>query len=908
MPLAPATRLGPYEIVLAIGSGGMGEVYRARDPRLKREVAIKVLPAAFSSDTERLRRFEQEAQAAGALNHPNILAVYDVGTRDGMFYVVSELLEGETLRKQLQESTVPARKGLDYAMQIARGLGAAHAKGIVHRDLKPENLFVTKDGRIKILDFGLAKMITTKTADAEVTSAATEAIGTEPGVVMGTVGYMSPEQVRGQVADGRSDIFSLGVILYEMLSGKRAFQGESSVETMNAILKEDPPDLPATLPPALDRIIRRSIEKKPEERFQSVQDVAFALETISGSSEQRSQLQPGAAAKGVPDAVKRRWLPVRFLAGVTAGVLLATAVYRLLRHSETTEPPSVRYLTYSGHDSSPGASPDGRTVAFTSDRDGRQRIWLKQMFTASEAPLTEGQDDFARFSPDGSMILFLRNDGAVTSLYRSALVAPEPRKLLEGVDYADWSPDGKQITFVRQVNDRTQLSSIVGVVGADGGSPREIARVKGEALMHPRWSPDGRTIAANSTLSQAGSVEYVFLVDANSGAIRPMAVRKSGFGISSVSWSGAGDEFVYAVAESAAGSLSGSSGSSAWMIAQNARTGASRRIFWSPYGAGVFDIVGPGRLVFDTRSPRESLRELNTGKRAGSTPDRWLTRGNSNDRQPAYAPDGDRVIFSSNRSGNLDLWELSTLTGALHRLTDDSAEDWDPAYMPDGKGIIWSSNRSGTFEIWMANADGSGARQITHDGLDAENPTETPDGKWILYGSANPRKQGLWKIRSDGSQPSRLFTGNVVLPETSPDGRFVSFAKNILRDSLTLSVVHVADGSPEPFEVRLPIRNAKTGGSVGRSRWMPDGRAIAFIGQNEQGINGIFVQEFALGKDTSATRRPLCCFDQESATESFGISPHGTCMTVAMWEKVFSLVSAERVPGVLPSGRTAAAR
>jgi eukaryotic-like serine/threonine-protein kinase len=906
MPLSPSTRLGPYEILSPLGAGGMGEVYRAKDLRLNREVAIKVLPTAFSRDSERLRRFEQEAQAAGALNHPNILAVYDVGTHDGMFFVVSELLEGETLRKRLTESPIPVRKGIEYAMQVARGLAAAHAKGIVHRDLKPENLFVTNDGQIKILDFGLAKMTTAKAAGA--TGVATEAMGTQPGVVMGTVGYMSPEQVRGQVADGRSDIFSLGVILYEMLSGKRAFQGESSVETMNAILKDDPPELPAIYPPALDRIIRRSMEKKPEERFQSVQDVAFALETISGSSEQRNQWPPGAPVQRVSDAAERRRLPVRFLAGVAAGALLAAGVYQLLRHSETTEPPSVRYLTYSGHDSSPDVSPDGRTVAFTSDRDGRQRIWLKQLPTASEAPLTEGPDDFARFSPDGSMILFLRNDGVATSLYRAGLVAPEPRKLLADVSYADWSPDGKQIVFVRQVNDRAQVSSVVGIVEADGGNSREIARTKGEALMYPRWSPDGRTIAAIPNLVQAGSVQYVVVIDASSGAIRHIDVPKSGFGISSVSWSGAGDEFVYAVAESAAGGLSGNSGSSAWIIAQNVKTGASRRIFWSPYGAGVFNIAGPGRLVFDTRSPRENLREFRIGKPGGSPLDRWLTRGNSNDRQPAYSPDGERVIFSSNRSGNLDLWELSTRSGMLRRVTDDPADDWDPAYVPDGKRIIWSSSRSGNLEIWMANADGTGARRITHDEVDAENPTATPDGNWILYCSANPAKMGVWKIRPDGSQASRLVAGYTLLPETSPDGRFVSFVKNILRDSQTLCVMRVADGSAEPFEVRLPIRNANTGGSVGRSRWMPDGRGIAFIGQNENGIDGIFVQEFVPGKDTSATRRPLCCFDQEDAAESFGMSPHGSSMTVAMWEKVFSLVSAERVPGVLPPVRTVAAR
>ena len=269
MPLSAGTRLGPYEVLAPIGAGGMGEVYRARDSRLGREVALKILPAAFASDPDRVRRFEQEGRAAAALNHPNIVVIYDAGSEGGVFYVATELLEGETLRERLAGSALPVRKAIDYAIQIARGLAAAHAKGITHRDLKPENLFLTKDGLVKILDFGLAKYSATKPAGSHPTELATQPIETDPGMVLGTAGYMSPEQVRGQVADARSDLFSLGVVLYEMVSGKRAFTGESSVEVMNAILKQEPPELDAALPPSLDRMIRRCLEKKPEERFQS---------------------------------------------------------------------------------------------------------------------------------------------------------------------------------------------------------------------------------------------------------------------------------------------------------------------------------------------------------------------------------------------------------------------------------------------------------------------------------------------------------------------------------------------------------------------------------------------------------------------------------------------------------------
>src|ERR1700683_245931 len=293
MNLASGTKLGPYEIVSLLGAGGMGEVYRARDSRLRREVAIKVLPQALSLDADRMRRFEQEALATAALNHPNILAVFDIGTSEGSPYVVSELLEGETLRERLRSGALPVRKALDYSLQIANGLAAAHEKGIIHRDLKPENLFLTKDGRLKILDFGLAKLI--QSEPSVQTSLRTVTHGTEAGMVLGTAGYMSPEQVRGIAVDARSDIFSFGAILYEMLSGKRAFHGDTAADTMTAILKEDPPDLTETnrnISPALERIVQHCLEKNPEARFHSASDIAFDLEHLSGISSTTAKATP----------------------------------------------------------------------------------------------------------------------------------------------------------------------------------------------------------------------------------------------------------------------------------------------------------------------------------------------------------------------------------------------------------------------------------------------------------------------------------------------------------------------------------------------------------------------------------------------------------------------------------------
>ena len=307
--ISAGCRLGPYEVLGPLGAGGMGEVYRARDPRLGRDIAIKVLPASFSKDPDRLRRFEQEARAAGILSHPNITSVYDVGTHDGAPYVVSELLEGEPLQSVLAGGRLSTRRAIGFAIQLAQGLAAAHEKGIVHRDLKPANVFVTTDGRVKILDFGLAKCLHGDVSP--VASGLSSTTATEPGAVLGTLGYMAPEQLRGKSADARSDIFSFGAILYEMLSGKRAFRGDSAADTVSAVLRDDPPDLSVTdrtISPGLERIVRHCLEKDPEQRFQSARDLAFDLEALTNSFD--TTAKPSAPQ----DSSLRRWISLTAMA------------------------------------------------------------------------------------------------------------------------------------------------------------------------------------------------------------------------------------------------------------------------------------------------------------------------------------------------------------------------------------------------------------------------------------------------------------------------------------------------------------------------------------------------------------------------------------------------------------------
>src|SRR5499433_2723952 len=396
--IAGATRLGPYEIIAPIGAGGMGEVYRARDTRLGRDVAIKVLPASFSDDAERLHRFQQEACAAGALNHPNILSIYDTGAHDGSPYVVSELLEGQTLRQRMSGTTLPQRKAIDYALQMAHGLAAAHEKGIVHRDLKPENLFVTSDGRLKILDFGLAKLTGAGNGDVSQTSIPTRRVDTDPGKVMGTVGYMAPEQVKGRPVDHRSDIFSFGAILYEMLSGRRAFHGGSAAETMSAILKEEPPDLSETnhnVAPALERVVHHCLEKNPEERCHSARDLAFALETLSGKTSLSDQTVT--VPSWAPRLIKSREL----IAWIVAGIAVLAVIALATRYFRGT-PPDKRVLrlsiippektTLSGVLQTMALSPDGRRMAFIASSGGKDLVWVRTLDSLSSTALsgTEG--------------------------------------------------------------------------------------------------------------------------------------------------------------------------------------------------------------------------------------------------------------------------------------------------------------------------------------------------------------------------------------------------------------------------------------------------------------------------------------------------------------------------------------
>ncbi len=462
MALSAGTRLGPYEILGPIGAGGMGEVYRARDTRLGRDVAVKVLPGEYSQSPERLHRFEQEARLAGSLNHPNVLTLFDVGSHDGAPYLVTELLEGRSLREVLAAGPMPPRKATEYAQQVAHGLAAAHEHGVVHRDLKPGNLFVTKDGRVKILDFGLAKLTQVDPQDVAGSQLSTD---TAEGKLVGTVGYMAPEQVRGHAVDARSDIFALGAVVYEMLSGRRAFSGDTPADTMTAILTKDPEDLSRpglAVPASLERIVRRCLEKDPEERFQSAKDVAFALEAESGTS------RPGIEAAASPVRPRPRWLAASaiglplLLAGVGIGLLYGRMLWE-------RPLPKITQLTFRrGVVSRARFTPDGKTVVYSAFWDGHPpEIFTTRVEGPESRSLGLPPARLLSVSSTSELAILLAapgdlSDGSSGTLARVPLSGGEPRRVLDGVFDADWSADGRELAVIRPVEGVFQLEYPIG--------------------------------------------------------------------------------------------------------------------------------------------------------------------------------------------------------------------------------------------------------------------------------------------------------------------------------------------------------------------------------------------------------------------------------------------------------------
>jgi Tol biopolymer transport system component len=795
MAIAPGSRLGPYEILAPLGAGGMGEVYRAKDPRLGREVAIKVLPASFSADADRLRRFEQEARAAGILNHPNITAVYDIGQHEGAPYVVQELLEGETLRSLLAGGRLPLRKTIDYSLQIAHGLSAAHEKGIVHRDLKPENLFVTKDGRVKILDFGLAKLTHTEEGSGA-TNLPTATAGTEPGVVLGTLGYMSPEQVRGRQADARSDIFSFGAILYEMLSGKRAFQGDSAADTMSAILKEDPPDLSVTnqaISPGLERIVRHCLEKNPEQRFHSAHDVAFALDALSGAS--GASVAPPTASFA---RAKSRFGP--YLAGAAILVIGAALGFLARDRRGASGPPSFKRLTFRrGTVWTARFAPDGQTVVYGAAWEGNPiEVFLTRPESPESRPLGLKNASLFGVSPTGELAVMLNAKTTASSysrfgtLARVPLAGGSPRAVLENVSYADWSPDGKDLMVEREVAGKYRIEFPIG----------KLIYETTNRINTPRVSPRGNAIA----FFESGTNEVAVRVVDLAGKARTLATAPDWWNLG---WSPDGNEVWFAAPEPESASTTSS-------LQAVSLSGRRRLLLRFPGTLEFHDVARDGRVLFSRLSFRGQIVWLGPGEKSERDLS-WLDLPGLSD----LSADGRTILI--NESG-----EGGGSNGSIYvRATDGSpatliGEGTARALSPDGRWVLSTAPTKPPRLVLLPTGPGA-PRTLEFEGLTGgAGGVFFPDGKRLLLVDSAPGQLSRTYVASiEGGKPRPLgppgiapsfgtSAGNPV----SPDGRFVFMSDK----EKTVFLCPIDGGAP------VPVKGLSDGEFP--IQWSPDGRFL----------------------------------------------------------------------------------
>ena len=811
-------RLGPYEIIGLLGAGGMGEVYRARDARLGRDVAVKVLPGAWAADPERLQRFEQEARAAAALNHPNILAVHDIGTSGDAPYIVTELLVGGTLRDTLSAGALPQRKAVEYAMQIAQGLAAAHEKGIVHRDLKPENLFVTSDERVKILDFGLAKLTQTDSAFAGASLLPTGAPGpgvgrpdTLPGMVMGTVGYMAPEQVRGAPADHRADVFAFGAILYEMLAGRRAFRGDTAMDTMSAILKEDPPDLAGTdrpIAPGLQRIVSRCLEKNPAARFQSTRDLAFALEGMSTQSDSSASGRGEAARGNVPVTGGRT--RERVVAALAVLFLLTTLGLAAWVLRPAPAPAVVRFQIAAPDGTTMQAfalSPDGRRLAFVASAPGMpSMVYVRPLDAVSASPLTGTEGARNPFwSPDSSAIGFFA-DGRLKVIDAAGGAVRTICDAVGARTWGDWNADGV-IVFSTEGTDPIQR------VSADGGQPVPVTTVTGRAgHLRPTFLPGGRHFLyiAGPGPGAAGELHRASLDSTDSALV----LKSSG-------WARyvdpgylvfvRGAELIAQPFDAASVAFSGRAFS----------VGAVGTLFSSIGNTteSGFSVATSGAIAFRT-TDEATDNELVWFNRAG---ERLSSIGEPGAyRNPQLSPDGSRLAVQQRDplAGRTDVWVIDLARGVRTRLTLDEADVHAlPVWSPDGSTVVVESGA----DVVRWPAAGGAKEQVWATRF---NPNSySPDGRYLAFTMLNAdtnRDVGVLPLFGDRKPiPFLQSTANEVHGQISPDGRWIAYSSDEADGSTTeLYIQRFPEGGQK-------VRVSTAGGD--QARWRRDGRELFYV-------------------------------------------------------------------------------
>jgi eukaryotic-like serine/threonine-protein kinase len=796
MGLTPGSRLGPYEIVAALGAGGMGEVYRAKDTRLGREVAVKVLPADLSSDRDRVRRFEQEAQSASGLDHPNIITIYDIGSADSMLYIAMQYVEGKTLRDLLSSGPLPTRKVLDISVQIADGLAKAHAAGIIHRDLKPENVMVSKDGFVKILDFGLAKLTAPQSED-QLSEVQTAMAGTRPGLVMGTVGYMSPEQASGKPLDFRSDQFSFGSILYELSTGKRAFQRGTAAETLTAIIREEPEPVGTINPKApapLRWIVERCLAKEPEERFETTRDLARDLASIRDHLSDAVVVSGEAQAAPSPTARGMRLWPLLLGAGLLVAVALGS--FSLGKKAEKTQPPSFRQLTFRrGAISSARFAPDGQTVLYGTSLEGKPtEIFVSRPESPESRPFGMPGTSVLAVSKTGEMALSLGQHivgpfmASGTLARMSVAGGAAPREILEDVQWADWSPDGATLAIVREAGGRNRLEFPIGKVLFETAG----------WISHLRVSPGGDEVAYIDHPARGDDGGSVAVVD-RSGKRRSLS--ESFETAQGLAWAPGGGEVWFTAAKS---------GSNRSVYAVNL-SGRQRLLARVPGTLTLHDVSSSGRVVMTRDTNRQEL----LGGSSGEQKERdlsWLDWSNASD----ISADGKTILFAEAGEGGgagYSVYIRKTDGSPAVRLGEGSSQ----ALSPDGKWALAITHIASEPQIVLYPTGVGETKALPREGLVAQVAHWLPDGKQILFTASEPgHGSRLYFQDLSGGKP------HAISPEgyrsfsrcISPDGKLVAARGPDQR----LYLYPVAGGEPSGIPGLTP-EDTPTG-------WSADGRAL----------------------------------------------------------------------------------
>jgi Tol biopolymer transport system component len=790
--LGAGSKLGPYEVVAPLGAGGMGEVYRAKDARLGREIALKVLPTDVAQDAARRKRFEQEARSASALAHPNIVTVLDVGESDGSVWIAMELVEGKTVRDLLASGALPVRRALEIGTQVAEGLAAAHSAGIVHRDLKPENLIVSKDGYVKILDFGLAKLSERGPAAMEGPTLTAGAAGTEPGTVMGTVGYMSPEQAAGQAVDFRTDQFSFGSILYEMATGQRAFQKKTGVETLAAILREEPKsvgELNPAAPAPLRWTIDRCLAKEPDERYASTKDLARDLKSMR---DHLTETSGSVAAAGVPAKPHRGWL-VPAAAALVAGIALGALGLRLLARAPKAEGPDFRQVTFRrGNVGGARFSPDGKTIVYAAAWDGAPMdLYATQPDSPESRPLGLAPASIFSISSTSELAVAL-NQRSVMGFETVAMLARLPlnggaaRDVMTDVTGADWSPDGQQFVVARPESGQWRLEYPPGQVLAT--APGWIDR--------PRFCPDGRRIAYGEHPQRGDSLGRVVVIDTSGKRLYQSEMTSS---LSGLAWSPSAEEVWYTGDDLMALSPSG----------------RSRRLLRLPGFTELGDVSRDGRVLVS----RSDRRREAAGLAPGETRERTLTWHDWT--FPAdLSADGRTLLFD----------EQGAATGGGAYLAYVRKTDGSPAVLlghcralslsRDGARMLGESNEESP-KLFVLPTGAGTPHTVPTKGIAWQWGTWMPDGKHaVVQGSEPGHKSRLYLVDTETGESRAFSPEGVTLygGSVSPDGRRVVARGPDGRDA----IYSVAGGEPAPalgVEPGEYVVRWRTDGSMFVARW-----------------------------------------------------------------------------------------